>query len=157
MELGRTLNFSFSGALRSRLWNWQHILLILLSAFDQAFVPPKKTKFRHFWGIATLLGSRSLALPGNALLPRLCLASLCERRANTWWNGRRNLQFSGFQGRALEPVGQLVAFAENCPKLWHFSAMLPGTSRPSFSARKIFLDFYSAHWHKPWLFCACCL
>ena len=55
--------------------------------------------------VSSRLSSRSLALPGNALLPRLCLALHRERRANILWNCGQSLQFSGFQGRALEPVG----------------------------------------------------
>ena len=55
--------------------------------------------------IATILNSRSLAPPGNALLPRLCLASQRGSRANYRSIGRQSLQFSGFQGRDLEPVG----------------------------------------------------
>jgi hypothetical protein len=44
------------------------------------------------------VGSRSQALPGNALLQRL--------RLNI--SGRRSLQGSGFPGRAAEPGNQML-------------------------------------------------
>jgi len=61
--------------------------------------------FRDFLLVTTVLAFRSLALPGNAMLSKLCLASHLKSRASTFRNGRPSLQFSGFHGRALKPVG----------------------------------------------------
>jgi len=83
---------------------------------DSVRVRPTEPAFGNtgynFSLIATAVGSRSLALPGNAVSLRFRLVSNSALRTNTCRNGRLSQQFSGFQGRALEPEGGVDRLAK---------------------------------------------